>query len=422
MKRLFNQAVNHPLIAGSGIVFAGSFFANLLNYIFNLSMGRLLSAPDYGLLASLSSFLALFGVFQVSFSNTLARFSAVFFAKGDRRSLALLLLEGGRLVALVSSIFLILLFAFSFFISSFLNIKNIFLVFLVNLVIFVSLISSVPFGILQGQMRFMLISLLNIAQTFLKLVLGIGFVFLGYSVFGAFFGIFLSAIFIFLTAFFLIVRSDGFGLFAKENSSRVLREEILGFWKGVFFASLGMTILGNTDTILVRHFFSEVQSGQYAALSLMGKSIFYFTSPLYFAFFPLIAKKQANKERLFGTLMLGILLVSAASIGLSFVYFVFSNLVLRIFFPADVYKPLASYLGIFSLYILVFSLASLLSNFFLSTGKLFVYRVTLLFAVLQIVLIFFLHSSFYQVIGALFLSSFLLLFFFLVYYAKYAKD
>ena len=234
-------------------------------------------------------------------------------------------------------------------------------------------------------------------------------------------GILISSFLILFIAYSISLRINGV-VFSPKLKDRALRLEILLWAKNFFLAGAGMTILGNSDTILVRHFFSSVESGQYAALSLMGKAIFYFTSPLYFAFFPLIAQKHTRGERLFNTVMLAFLLLVAASAGLSFIYFVFPNIVLKIFFPAKIYQSLASYLGLFSLYILVFSLASLFNNFFLSIGKTFVYKATLFFSLVQIFLIFAFHRSFYQIIGILFLSSFLLLLFFLVYYAKHARD
>src|SRR5581483_6186188 len=58
-----------------------------------------------------------------------------------------------------------------------------------------------------------------------------------------------------------------------------------------FFATLGITLLTSVDILFVKHFFSPQLAGQYAALSVMGRAIFYLTSPIYFVFFPLIAQK-----------------------------------------------------------------------------------------------------------------------------------
>ena len=153
-----------------------------------------------------------------------------------------------------------------------------------------------------------------------------------------------------------------------------------------------------------------------------GKAIFYLTAPIYFVFFPLIAQKKERNEKLFETVLLAGLVIVLFSSVLSFVYFLYPDLILNIFFPAKAYKMLAPYLGFYSIYILVFSLAMLLNNYFLSIGKTGIYKINLFCGVLFIVLISIFHSALFQVIEVLFSVSFLLLLLLLVYYKYNAKD
>ncbi len=53
MRKIIHSALKHPLISGSTVIFVGSMVANIINYIFNLVMGRLLLPADYGILISL---------------------------------------------------------------------------------------------------------------------------------------------------------------------------------------------------------------------------------------------------------------------------------------------------------------------------------------------------------------------------------
>ena len=157
-------------------------------------------------------------------------------------------------------------------------------------------------------------------------------------------------------------------------------------------------------------------AGQYAALSIMGKSIFYFASPVYFVFFPLIASKKEKKEKLYETLFLGIGIITIISVALSFVYFLFPMSVLRIFFPAKEYSILAQYLGPFSLYIIIFSIAILFNNFLLSIGKTGIYKINLVVSLIFIVFMYLYNDNFHQIIGVLFATAFLLLISHLLYY------
>jgi len=94
-----------------------------------------------------------------------------------------------------------------------------------------------------------------------------------------------------------------------------------------------VTLLSNTDIILVRHFFNPVVSGQYAALSLMGKAIFVLHNTSTYSFLPGYGIKKERKERLFRTLMLASGIVVGISAILSAVYFIVPELVLKVFLP-----------------------------------------------------------------------------------------
>jgi len=154
----------------------------------------------------------------------------------------------------------------------------------------------------------------------------------------------------------------------------------------------------------------------------MGKAIFYFISPVYIVFFPLIAQKKEKKEKLLGTLLLACLVIIITSIGMSFVYFLFPSLIVKFFFPNPEYEILENFLGIYSLFILIFSLASLFHNYFLSIGRTGIYKITLSASVLLILGVSFYHQSLYQIIGVLFMSTFVLLGAYLIYYMLYERN
>jgi len=75
--------LKNPLVGGSSVVFLGTFAANIINYIFNLLMGRLLSISDYGLLVSLNSLFVLISIFSVSFVNLFTKFSAKYYSSDN---------------------------------------------------------------------------------------------------------------------------------------------------------------------------------------------------------------------------------------------------------------------------------------------------------------------------------------------------
>lgn len=418
---LIRRFIKHPLVTGSSVVFIGSFLVSITNYIYNLLMGRFLSVQDYGLLTSLTSILVLLGLFSSAFTNVFVKFSASFKSQENKDGINVLKTYGIRSLRIFSVGLLALLLIASPFIQKFLHIDHIEYIFLIVVAIIFSLFLTLPLGILQGRMQFFLLSVANISQPIIKIIVSVSLLLLGFSVISPLIAIAVSTLIPLIVLYYL--------LFSKVNKKTVkeldvsqFKKEFVHFSYTFFLAGAGIALLSNTDIILVRFFFSEVVSGQYAALSLMGKAIFYLIMPINFAFFPLIAYKREKNERLFGTVLLAFLIVGAASVALSLTYFIFPSLVLKIFFPAPDYQVLENYLGIYSIYIIIFSFATLFTNFFLSIGKTGIYKISLVAAIVQIFAITLFHQTLLQVILCLLTVSLLFLLVLIGYYLKHGKD
>jgi len=415
LKRAFVHLYKNPLISGSAVIFIGSFVANLLSYFFNLLLGRFLTVSDYGTYATLISVLGLFGIFPSAFTQIFAKFSAVYKAKGDVGKTKTLFVLGFRVIVVFATVLLLILTLSIFNIASFLHISDVFLLLLVFFAIFLSIIGSLPVGVLQGELRVYTLALVSISTPLFKIIIGFILLFLGLQVFGVTLAIITSSL-LTMSILFIVFRSNFTNQkITKTNQSLFLRE-FKKYSFRFFLAALGITILTGIDMIFVKHFFSPVQAGQYAALSLMGRSIFYITAPIYAVFFPLIAQKQERNENIHSTLLLAISIITIGTVVLSFVYFLFPTLILNVFYPAPEYKELIKYLGPFSLYIIIFSIAMLFNSFLLSIGKASVYKINLLVAGIFIVLMYVFHNSFYQLIGVLFFTALLLLVSQVLYY------
>ena len=422
MKNLITSLFKNPLITGSMILFIGSFSANILSYVFNLLLGRFLSISDYGIYATLISIMGLFGIFPSAFTQIFARFAAAYKAKGQIGKMNTLIFSGFRVISIFASILLLLLLLSIFQIGYFLHITDLFLLFLIFIAIFLSIITSLPVGVLQGELRVYSLAVISVSTPLFKIIIGFIFLFIGLQLLGVSLAIIISSLitFIFIAIFFR-------HLFRGSNSSSADKALFLQDFKKYstrfFLATLGVTILTSIDMIFVKHFFSPAQAGQYAALSLMGRSIFYVTAPIYAIFFPLIAQKKEKNENIHSTLLLAITIITAGGVVLSFIYFLSPTIILNIFYPAPEYRVLTEYLGPFSLYIIVFSIAMLFNSFMLSIGKANIYKINLIVACIFIFLMYTFHDSFYQIIGVLFLTSFILLFSQVLYYLKsiYAK-
>lgn len=415
MKKIINKAASHPLITGSAVIIFGSMAGNVFNYLFTLAMGRFLTVGEYGIMSSLISLFNIFVIFATSVTTIFSKFAASFVGQGNEAKLGTLFRKGTRFVSEIGLVICLPLVIFAYPISGFLHINQVIFVIFVAISLFFSFLSSVVSGILQGVLNFSTFSAVYTFTTLSKFIFGLIFGFLGWHVFGSTFAIVMSALIGYGVSYSTMNR-----YLKKKEIANIhipnLKKELVDYGVPVLLSGIGLTLMYTMDIILVKHFFSEEIAGQYGALSLMGRCIFFIVSPITYVFFPLITQKMERKEKLFGTLMLTIAMIGVPSIILSSIYFIFPKIILHIFFPAKGYAALAPYLGMFSIFILLYTFVFFLNSFYLSIKRTEVYIFTLAAALAEISYIAFFHNNLWTIIYGLTGISFLLFLSLLIYY------
>src|SRR3989344_7192132 len=102
MRKIIGSAIRHPLISCSTIVVVGSMMTSILNYLFNLGMGRLLTISDYGVFASLISIFNIFSVFSSTIIIVFTKFAASFVGQKKEEMIGPLLVKGNILIGTLS--------------------------------------------------------------------------------------------------------------------------------------------------------------------------------------------------------------------------------------------------------------------------------------------------------------------------------
>lgn len=410
---LSNNLVKHELIRGSFYMFLGFISGSFLAFVLNIFLVRSLTTTDYGIYASLLSIITLAGVLVQSFQPIIVRFATGYFAKNQIGYAQTLYFKSGKLLLIFSVSIFIIFFIFLNQISEYLHLKNNSYVIFVGFVVASQYIGIINTSFLQSLLKFKIISLFAGIGGFARLASGVLLVFFGFNVFGALFAIFLSFFVPFILGF--IPLRFLFSKVKKIEKIEISSKELISYAIPTTIAVLSFVSLTSTDVLLVRHFFNEEDAGMYGALSLVGKVIFYFTGPISVAMFPLLIKKHTKGESVNTLFYAALLLVLCPSLAITFFYFIFPSVSIN-FFLGNSYIKIAPYLGMFGIYITVFSVVSLCVNFFLSLKKTKIFIPVLIVALMQVSLISLFHSSFFQVIGISLSLSVVLLLVLLVYY------
>ncbi|MBM3205357.1 hypothetical protein FJZ41_00695, partial [Candidatus Shapirobacteria bacterium] len=285
--------------------------------------------------------------------------------------------------------------ASSYWVVPFLHLPSFFPFMLVLVVFFISVFLTINRAFLQGLTRFVHFSLSAILEVLLKLLVAIGLVFWGFKVNGALFGFLVGGV----IAYFYTLVPLRFVLTGRQEEKIIpfKNKEFFSFALPVFFSTLAFTSLYTTDVVLVRHFLPGHESGFYAALSVLGKIIFFATSPMVAVAFPLISERHAKGVRYRHLLWVSFFIISLISFLAILLYFLFPQFIIKLLYGTP-YLEAAPYLGFFAIFLSFYSLCFLLVNFFLSIGKTKVVAFPLIAGLLQIILIWFFHQSLWQII------------------------
>jgi len=413
MKKRIKQAISHPLISGSIVIFAGTLIGNFLNFLFTILMGRTLSVADYGVLLSLNSLILVFALVADSLVPTIVHFTSTLAANKEEEKIHGIFFQANKIALILGTLSFLIFASFSKVIGNFFNINNNLLVVVVGVIVFFCFMGSLNRAILQARLMFKYISFMYVFSTALKLILGIMLVFLGFRVFGALYGFLFS----FVAAYVIAIVPLRTYFKRLDDNSRIPLKSLLSYGAPTTVALFGLTFFINTDIILVKHFFSPEDAGVYAALSVIGRVIFFFSAPIATVMFPLIVQKHTKKENFTNTFKISIFLVFILSSIITVFYFVFPRFAIKIFYgQREEFFAASSLLPYFGIFITIYSLLSILTNFFLSIKKTKIFIVISCFAIIQMVLIWFNHSSFSQVLTISIVTTSLPLIILLLYY------
>ena len=407
---MIKKIISSEFFRASFWVFLATGALNIGNYIYHLLMGRMLGPELYGVLESVISVFYIVSIPFIPLTLVIVKFVSAYKGKNDKESISSFYNYMGKKILVYGSVATLILLFLAPFISSFLHLPNLYFSTLIALGLFIGLFAVFIKGVLQGLFNFFALFVSNTIEILSKLIIAILLVYFGFKALGAFFAL-IASFAIGLLIASLFIRKERFTAVKKFEESR----EIIKYSVPVLLTSLGLTSLFTTDIILVRNLFSGVESGYYAALSVLGKVIFFGTFPVTMVLFPLISGRHAGGKEYKNILFIGILLTLGISVTVVLIYYLMPTIMVNLLF-GDKFLNIAPLLGIFGVFIAIYSLCSVLANFYLSIYKTRIYIFVLGFSILQIILISLFHSSLLQVISMSILSSTLLLITLVLYY------
>jgi O-antigen/teichoic acid export membrane protein len=384
------------LIGHNVIVAAGTLTAGFLGVAFQALISHRFRPVDYGAIFAVMTLLTLSWLPASAVTLVMAREASRDAAEGGGHRSAALLRAGNRWLLLIGFVLAALVALTSSPLARFLNVP-------VELMLAAAI--GIPFGIalplllgeLQGQQRFAAFSVIGAGQAALKFL---GAVALGAVLgpFGVIAGISLASTLIYLMAL-LLVRSEYRGKAWQVQWRPVLR--YLGL---ILPSTLAMAVLFSADVLLVKHFFGGRSAGQYAAVSALGKAIYWGAAGVAAVLFPKVVFRETRRSSSTILVVASLVLAGAGGIlGLALLSFWSGPLLTA--FAGPVYAAGAPLLAWYALGMTLLGAAAVMIATHQSRGRVSFLWVLVPIALLEPVLITIFHKSLIQVVGVVDVSA-----------------
>ena len=413
-KKLLNYIKNEAIIKSSLILLIATGISYVSSYLYHFYTGRVLGPVDYGIIGSLFSLLYIILVPFNAIQLSITKFVSDFKVKKEYGKIKFLLVRSLKRLFIYGFVISLLFIIVSPLLAKFLNLPKVAPLIILGFIILLSLLLPVTRGVLQGLQSFKKLGLNVSLEGIGKIGFAILLVSLGFGVNGAIFALVLS----FLASFLVILwqLKDVF----KYKEQEFETKQVYKYSFPVLLSFLCLNLIFSLDIILVKHFFNPLDAGHYAALAIIGKIIFFATFPIMQVMFPMVSEHVVNKKSSKHLLYKSFLIISIMCISATLLYFLFSKLIVGMLFGAD-YLNISSYVGIFAIFISLFSLSHLLVFYNLSINKTNFVPLLVIINILEVGIIWLYHDSILQIVYSLTILTFLLLISLVIYTIKNDK-
>ncbi len=312
IKRMIPEQLSQGIGASGGILIMSMLVTNFLNLLFNAYLGRALSFEDLAVVTLVNTLWYIAGVFVNTISGTVTQRVAYLTAQGKTE-------EGAAITRYIRSRSFKVMLGISAawlasipFLTTFFNLSTAQALVIFTPVFSLGVIASANRGYLNGVLRFRAVAASMLIEVLSKFVIATWAVALGFPAL-AYLAIPLSIVIAAFGTFFFIPKLNTTALETTEQPLRFPHT----FYGASLLTSLSTVMFLSLDIILVKHYLTPVQAGQYAFLSLVGKMIYFFGFLPNAFMLPLVRRDEGlgrNSEKTFQRIFLASLTLVAIGI------------------------------------------------------------------------------------------------------------
>jgi O-antigen/teichoic acid export membrane protein len=390
LKNLKKKVLASKLLKDNLTLLIGTTILNILGFLFHFYVARKLGPEAYGVLGAILAILYIITIVLNTVQTSLTKFFSNLHTLGSYAKLRGLFTRSNKRLAVYGVILTLVFVAISPLLASFLNMSVTPILILSILIVF-SLTLPIVRALLQGTQKFKNLSLNLVIEGIVKFSFVVIFIAIGWGLNGAVFAMVCSYIIAYV-----------FGLFQTRKYIKKPHEEInksliyRDTWP-VFLTLLLITSLYSLDTLLVKHFFLDLEAGYYASISLIGKILFFGTLSISQVMFPKLVEHTSQNKLPKKVFFNSLFLIGSIIFASLIIFFLIPKFIVGIAFGSE-FLPAAYLIGPFGVFMALIALTFLTCLYFISLNKTKFLWILVIANILEVVLIYLFHNSLLQVL------------------------
>lgn len=377
------------------LLFILMMICNVVNYLFQIVLGRLLNDPtDYGTMNALLSVLNIVSLPVAVVAMVVTKYVAEYDAKDNYGEIKSFLSYVSKVVMILIACVCIVGIITSGIIGKYIHVDDGMLIFLIVFGAAISYLIQIVIGFFQGTKKFMSYGIYNVIAPIAKMIICIVLLLFGFKLWGVTVSIVASN--------FIAIIIGGIWLYKLFKNIdaveiRLTSKMIMSFSYSAIFLNVGITLLNNIDMMLIKHYFIE-EAGYYSVASVLGKLILYFSNAIVVALFPFVVSQKGNGKNAIGllknALLYGTLIAGGAGIGLA----VFAEIIIKLMY-GTVYLKAVEYIIPICVLVTALSILTIIANYDVALEKAnFVTISMILASVFDVIIILIYHENIIHVV------------------------
>ncbi len=309
-------ALRQTLVGAFGIMMVAVTLASALNYVFSIIMTRMLGETGaFANFNTLNSIFLIVTMGSMAVQTVVTKNVAELTVREEQDKKRSLIRYFSKWLIIASVVIVVVSLAVAWPLSAVLKLGSPLYVVIVGTSVAVTLYATLPYGLLQGEERFLGLGGASISQSLLRILFGLAMVGVGLAVYGALSAATIASLLVIVVAIYYY--RDFF--FRKPNRVEEFHPgramiALLPVAAGVFL----VIFMTQIDVVLVKGLKTAVTADLYSYGALAGKAVLFFPAGIIIVMFPKVSAMRAQGKptrRILGWSLAACLLLEAAVVG-----------------------------------------------------------------------------------------------------------